>query len=414
MSDKIRLRQLSSPDPQLRARVSAIITRVRREGDAALRASAREYDGGELDCLDVPRADWDGALAQLDPALRGAMERTIRNLERASEAFMPEAREVETEPGVIVGRRPDPLDKVGVYAPGGTASYPSSLLMGVVPAKAAGVRDVVVCSPRPSQMVLAAAALAGADRLFAIGGPGAIAAMAYGTETVPRVDRIIGPGNAYVSEAKLQVLGQVAIDAPAGPSELLIIADDSAHPAAIAREAVAQAEHDARAAVVVIAIEPLTIAAVEKAVADLLGEGDSGVVPRRAIVLESLQSRGAIVSVTSLDDAIRIGNDYAAEHVLLATREPMRALAELRNAGTVCVGASTSVTFGDYMTGANHVLPTGGAARSYSGLSVLDFIRWTSYQRVSPEAAASLAQDVAAFATAEGLHSHAAAARALR
>jgi len=277
----------------------------------------------------------------------------------------------------------------------------------------AGVGEIVLCSPparesgAPSDVVLAAAALAGADRVFALGGAGAIAAMAYGTASVPRVDRIVGPGNAYVAEAKLQVANVVAIDSPAGPSELLVVCDDSADPSLIAREMLAQAEHDPLAAVVAVT----TSAALAKQVdAELARQLPAQ--PRAAIIAESLAAQGGILVASSLDDAIAFANDYAAEHLLLLVAETDAVLGRLRNAGTVFAGASASVAFGDYMTGANHVLPTGGLARSYSGLSTLDFVRWTTWQRVSPAAAAALARDVGTFADAEGLPGHAAAARA--
>jgi histidinol dehydrogenase len=277
------------------------------------------------------------------------------------------------------------------------------------------VREIVLCSPPgrddgcPSDVVLAAAALAGATRVFALGGAGAIAAMAYGTESVPRVQRIVGPGNAYVAEAKLQLSSVVAIDSPAGPSELLVLADDSADPRVVARELLAQAEHDPRAAVVAVVTGERLARAVGDALAELLPAQ-----PRAAIASAALAGQGAVLWTDSLSDAIAFANAYAAEHLLLVVAEPDAALATLRNAGTVFVGATASVAFGDYMTGANHVLPTGGLARSYSGLSTLDFVRWTTYQRVSPAAAAGLANDVGVFADAEGLPGHALAARAWR
>ena len=407
------LDRTTSRDDAVRERTAAIVERVRREGDAALVALARELDGVELAALEVPRERWDAALEALDPALRRAMERAAANVRTAHESFRPTASEVETEPGVVVGRRPDPLRRVGVYAPGGRAAYPSSVLMGVVPARVAGVAEVVVCSPpgpdgAPSAVVLAAAALGGADRVFAVGGAGAIAAMAFGTDTIARVDRIVGPGNAYVAEAKLQVAGAVAIDAPAGPSELLVLADFSADPMAVARELLAQAEHDPRAAVVAVVVGEEQASEVTSALARLLPDQ-----PRREVVAEALAARGGVLVAQDYDRAIAFVELYAPEHLLLAVfdAELDAVLARVRNAGTVFVGLSSSVAFGDYMTGANHVLPTGGLARSYSGLSTLDFVRWTTWQRVTSRAAASMAADVGAFADAEGLPAHAAAAR---
>ena len=403
-------------DRAVQERTRALIDRVRTEGDAALRDFARTFDGVTLDALEVPRAAWDAALDALDPALRTALERSARNIASVHAAFRPTETVCSPEPGITVGRRPDPLARVGIYAPGGRAAYPSSLLMGAIPARVAGVGEVIVCSPpgpdgKPSPVVLAAAALAGVDRVFALGGAGAVAAMAIGTESVPRVDRIMGPGNAYVAEAKRQLVGEVAIDSPAGPSELLVLADDSADAAAIARELVAQAEHDPDAAVIalLVAADDRLPVAVESALARLVAA-----TPRREIVSASLAARGAICQVATLDEGITFANAWAAEHLLLVVRDEQRdnTLVRLRGAGTVFVGASSSVAYGDYMTGANHVLPTGGAGRSYSGLSTLDFVRWTTWQEVTPAAAARLAADVGTFADAEGLPAHAAAARA--
>jgi histidinol dehydrogenase len=401
----------TSSDAAVREQTADIVRDVRLRGDAALRDFASRFDRVDLDQLEVPKTRWLAALHALDPSLRRAMERSASNIRRAHEAFLPTVAECETEPGVIVGRRPDPLGRIGVYAPGGRAAYPSSVLMGVVPARVAGVGEIIVCSPpeadgAPSSVLLAAAALANADRVFAIGGAGAIAAMAYGTQTVPRVDRIVGPGNAYVAEAKLQVAGVVAIDSPAGPSELLVIADASSDPRTVAIEVLAQAEHDPRACVVVVATDERLAEEVGEAIASLLDDQ-----PRRDIIVQALAERGGILLAGSLDDAIAFSNEYAPEHLLMLSSNADGALPRIRNAGTIFLGANSSVALGDYMTGANHVLPTGGLARSYSGLSVLDFFRWTAYQRVSAGAAESLARDVAAFAEAERLPGHALAAR---
>ena len=402
-----------SADDSIRQRTAAIVRRVREAGDDALRAMALEFDGVTLESLEVPRATWQRALETVDPALRRSLERSAANIARVHESFAPVAQETESEPGIVIGRRPDPLARVGVYAPGGRAAYPSSVLMGAVPARVAGVGEVILCSPpdrttgRPADVVLAAAALAGVDRVFALGGAGAIAAMAFGTTSVPRVDRIVGPGNAYVAEAKLQVAHAVAIDSPAGPSELLVLADASADAILVAREMLAQAEHDPLAAVVAVVTDE---SLADRILAQLAIQLPTQ--PRAAIAGAALTGQGAVLVAKDLDEAIAVANAYAAEHLLLLLTGPDRALARLRGAGTIFVGASSSVAFGDYMTGANHVLPTGGLARSYSGLSTLDFVRWTTYQRVAPSAAARLARDVGVFADAEGLPGHAAAARA--
>ena len=405
----------SAIDAAVGERTASIVARVRREGDEALRALAHELDGVDLEALEVPRARWQAALDALPAALRSALERSAENVGRVHRAFRPSTQETESEPGIVIGRRPDPLGRVGVYAPGGRAAYPSSVLMGVVPARVAGVGEIVLCSPpsretgAPSDVVLAAAALAGADRVFALGGAGAIAAMAYGTTSVPRVDRIVGPGNAYVAEAKLQVSNVVAIDSPAGPSELLVLCDDSADPALVAREMLAQAEHDPLAAVVAVSVGAHTAAAILDALATQAGQQ-----PRAEICRAALAGQGAVLYADSLDECVAFANAYAAEHLLLVVDPLDDVLDRVRNAGTVFVGASASVAFGDYMTGANHVLPTGGLARSYSGLSTLDFVRWTTYQRVTVDAAARLSDDVGVFADAERLPGHALAARAWR
>jgi histidinol dehydrogenase len=417
--ERVLLDRSTSADDTVRERTAAILRRVRAEGDAALRAMAAEFDGTDLDELEVGRLARRRALDRLDRDLRRALERAARNVAAAHRAFLPDSVEIETEPGIVVGRRPDPLARVGVYAPGGRAAYPSSVLMGVVPAKVARVGEVIVCSPpardtgAPSDVVLAAAELAGADRVFALGGAGAIAAMAYGTASVPAVNRIVGPGNAYVAEAKVQVAGMVPIDSPAGPSELLVVCDAGADPRVVAREVLAQAEHDPDAAVVVVATSRRVADAVRAQLVAMLASA-----PRGEILRASLGQRGGLVWVDGDAEAPvdagaipAFANRWAAEHLLLAVREPREALDAYTGAGTVFLGETSSVAFGDYMTGANHVLPTGRAALSWSGLSTLDFVRWTTYQRVTRDAAARLAPDVGTFADSEGLPNHAAAAR---
>ena len=402
----------TSSNTAVRDETAAIIARVRAEGDDALRDLARRYDGVQLQQLEVPRERIDAALESTSRPLLKAMQRAAANIRTAHENSLPSATEVETEPGIIVGRRPDPLDTVGVYAPGGRAAYPSSVLMGAVPARCAGVREVILCSPPgqdgfPSAPVLAAAAIARVDRVFALGGAGAITAMALGTRTVPRAQRIVGPGNAWVAEAKLQLSGFASFDSPAGPSELLVIADDTADSRVIAREMLAQAEHDPAAAVVAVCVSQAQAEQVAQNIARLLASE-----PRAEVIRSSLRGRGAVLWTDSMQEALAFASQYAPEHLMLATANAEEQCAAIRNAGTIFLGEQSSVSFGDYMTGGNHVLPTGSLARSYSGLSTLDFVRWTTYQRVSKDAARSLAQDVATFAMAENLPAHAAAARA--
>ena len=398
----------------VRAATASILERVRRDGDRALRELARELDGVDLDALEVPMSTRRRALERLAAPLRAALERAAINIGTAHRAFLPQAVEVETERGIVVGRRPDPLDAVGIYAPGGRGAYPSSVLMGVIPARIAGVETVIVCSPPgrdglPAQVVLAAAEMAGADRVFALGGAGAIAAMAHGTASVPRVCRIVGPGNAYVAEAKLQVQasGTVGIDSPAGPSELLVIADATSDATIIAREMLAQAEHDPWTAVVLVTDDESLGRAVVTAL-----ERDVAAQQRSSVIRDALRNRSAVLWGDTLDEAVAFAAEYAPEHLLLAGARAELLLSKVRNAGTVFVGECSSVVYGDYMTGANHVLPTGGSARGYSGLSTSDFMRWTTWQRVSRTAAGALASDVAIIAGSEQLAGHAMAARA--
>jgi histidinol dehydrogenase len=431
------LRRTGATSSLVREATEAIVRRVRLDGDRALREMARTYDGVELDSLEVPLAVRRRALEGIDRPLRSALERAARNIELVHAASPPRTVEVETEPGVIVGRRPDPLQRVGIYAPGGRAAYASSVLMAGGPARVAGVSEIVLCSPPqrdgyPAAVVLAACEIAGLDRVFAVGGAGAIAAMAYGTESVPRVDRIVGPGNAYVAEAKIPVSRNVGIDSPAGPSELLVICDASCDARTIAREVIAQAEHDVNACVVVVCLDDDTSLSIASAVEQMLPEA-----PRADIIRAALAQSGALLIADSIADAVDFANDFAPEHLLLAIggkreagsgkrvtgngeagsgkREAdnayaERVLSDIRNTGCVFVGEQSSIVFGDYITGGNHVLPTRGLARSFSGLGTLDFVRWTSYQRVSREAAQRLAADTALLATAEGLPAHAAAA----
>jgi len=398
--------------PEVARAVAAIIADVRARGDDALRDLARRFDRVELGALEVPREACDAALDALDGDVRAALEQAAAAIAAFHRAQLPPPLEIELRPGVRLGRRVEPLRRAGVYAPGGRAAYPSSVLMGVVPAKVAGVDEVVVCSPPgpdglPHPAVLAACALAGADRVFALGGAGAIAALAYGTASVPRVDRIVGPGNAYVNEAKRQVAGTVGIDSPAGPSELLVVADESADPEIIAFELLAQAEHDPDAAVAVVATDEAVLDATAAALERMLPEQ-----PRREIIAAAPATNRPLLFAASLEEAIAFVERYAPEHLLLLVREPRAALERVRAAGTVFLGPYSSVAFGDYITGANHVLPTGGLARAFSGLSVMDFLRSFTVQELTADAAAALARPTATLAAAEGLPAHGRAALA--
>jgi histidinol dehydrogenase len=418
----------------VRERTEEIVRWVRSDGDRALREMAVAFDGVALDALEVPTSVRRRALAEIDPVLRSALEHAAWNITLFHSAAPPRTVEIQTEPGVTVGRRPDPLRRVGIYSPGGRAAYASSVLMAGIPAKVARVSEIMLCSPPrkdgyPAKVVLAACEIAGVDRVFALGGAGAIAAMAYGTESVPRVDRIVGPGNAYVAEAKLQVSRDVGIDSPAGPSELLVICDGDADVETIAREVIAQAEHDVNACVVVVALDDETASAITNAIERNLPSASRGGGARREvdradgdradvgpggghadIVRAALEQRGGVLCAGSISEAVEFAAEFAPEHLLLAVKDAERVLPDIRNAGCVFVGEQSSVVFGDYITGGNHVLPTGGLARSYSGLGPLDFVRWTSYQKVTRAAARRLSADTAVLANAEGLPAHAAAA----
>jgi histidinol dehydrogenase len=404
------LQRAKQLDSEVRERTANILRRVRLDGDRALFDMAREYDGVALESLEVPTGIRRRALASLDRDVRAALERAARNIAAVHSASPPQPVEIETEPGVIVGRRPDPLQRVGIYAPGGRASYASSVLMAAVPARVAGVSEIILCSPPrtdgyPAPVVLAACEIAGVDRVFAVGGAGAIAALAYGTETVPSVDKIVGPGNAYVAEAKLLVSRDVGIDSPAGPSELMIICDESCDSETIAREVVAQAEHDVDACIVVISTSRDALSGIIDAIAQ-----EIAVAPRAEVVRAALEQNGAILSADSASEAVDFATQFAPEHLLLAVKNAEGLLPQIRNAGSVFIGEQSSVVFGDYITGGNHVLPTGGLARTYSGLGPLDFVRWTFYQKVSRDAARRLSTDAAILADAEGLPGHARAA----
>ena len=406
------LERRPSDEGDVQAATRALLTEVRERGDAALFDFAERFDGVRLDALEVPRERWEAAVHDLEPAVVEALQRAARNIEAFHRAQIPAEVRLEVEPGVELGRRFVPLGAVGVYAPGGRAAYPSSVLMGVVPARAAGVGEIVVCSPPgpnglPSEVVMAAAAIGGATRLFSVGGAGAVGAMAWGTEQVPRCAAIVGPGNRWVLEAKRQVAGEVIIDSPAGPSEVLVVADEGcAPPEWLAAELVCQAEHDPDAAVAFITTSPELLAQVRAALVEQVWR-----TPRREVVETALRTMGGLLLAADHDEVLAFTEDYAAEHLQLCTRDPHADLARLTTSGTVFVGAPASVAFGDYMTGANHVLPTAGTARSFSGLSVLNFLRSYTWQELSPAGAAALAEPVGTLADAEGLPAHAAAAR---
>ena len=396
---------------EVRGIASGIIDAVRSRGDAALHEFARRFDNATLEELEIPLERARASLDALPRDVVGALEHAARNIEDVHRAFLPAPVEIVTRDHVTITRRADPIARAGIYAPGGRAAYPSSVLMGAVPARVAGVPEIILCSPpdargAPSHVVLAAAVLGGVTRVFAVGGAGAIAAMAFGTQSIPRVNRIVGPGNAYVAAAKQLVAHVVGIDSPAGPSELLIIADGTTGIAAATREILAQAEHDPAASVVVLATSGEWANALADAVLEAISREE-----RRSIIADSLRDNGAVLVVRDVSEALEFAAEYAPEHLLLLTAGAAADASRVRNAGSVFVGETSSVAFGDYISGANHVLPTAGLAHTYSGLSTLDFIRWMTIQHVGREAAAALAADASVLALAERLPAHAAAAR---
>lgn len=399
-------------DPGIHETAARIVADVQKDGDAALLRFTNELDGVALDATFLAADAWaacaDACPAHVQAAIRGNMARI-----EAFHALQVRGEEtLQTAPGLTLGRRPVPFQVAGCYVPGGRASYPSSVLMTVVPAKLAGVERIVVATPpRPDgavdPVVAFAAQAAGATDILLAGGAQAIAAMAHGTQTVPRADCIVGPGNAYVTAAKRIVGDRVWTDSPAGPSELLIIADGTANPAWIALDLMAQAEHDPDAQSILVATSDELAHGVAKEL-----EARVPASARSDIVAASLRDHGAIMVAESMDAAVDFANRYAAEHLEIHTANPRDVLAGIRNAGSVFLGGETPVPLGDYGSGTNHVLPTMGFARIRGGLSVDDFRKWITWQEATPEGLAAVASDVATLARAEGLDGHADAVEA--
>ena len=376
------------------------IARVRAEGDAALRALTAEFDKRELGAIELPAAEWDELAARTTPDVRAAIERAAQRVRTFHERERYASYEI-SEDGIRVGSRVDPLARIGIYVPGGKARYPSTVIMTAVPARVAGVREIVMTTPGPSPETLAAARLAGVDRVFLIGGAQAIAAMAYGTESVPRVDKIVGPGNAYVAAAKRLVFGDVGIDSIAGPTEVVIAADDGVDPRWIAADLLAQAEHDEVAVPILLARGKPFADKVAAAVAAQLAE-----LPRRAIATRSLADQGAIFVVDSDEEIVRLMNLLAPEHAELALRDARALSTQITTAGALFLGVHTPEPVGDYMAGPSHVLPTGGSARFASPLGVGDFIKRTSVIEYDAPALAAQADDIERLTAVEDLDGH--------
>jgi len=390
----------AAQDPQVQGSVRRILADVRKRGDAAVRAYTRKFDG--VSPKDFSLADRLAAIPQEQAdALRAAHER----IKAFHEKQRQESWEFSEADGTRLGQKVSALARVGLYVPGGKAAYPSSVLMNAVPAKVAGVGEIVMVSPNPNALVLAAAELAGVDRVIGIGGAQAIGALAYGTKRIPRVDKIVGPGNAYVAEAKRQVFGEVGIDMVAGPSEILVIADGSADPDWVAMDLFSQAEHDESAQAILLSPEEKYLDAVAASMQRLLPGME-----RKRVIAASLKKRGAFILTRDLEEACAVANRIAPEHLELAVENPEAWVPRLTRAGAIFLGRWSSEAIGDYCAGPNHVLPTAGTARFSSPLGVYDFQKRTSIISVSEKSAAVLGKIAKTLADGEGLPAHARAA----
>lgn len=388
--------------------VRAIVQDVAQNGDAALRAYEKKFDRADLADLEVSPEEWDAAMAAVEPEFLQILQEAAANIRRYHEKQVRASYVISEQPGVLLGQRILPIEKVGVYVPGGTAAYPSTVLMDTIPAKLAGCGQIVMVTPpapdgsiRPA--ILAAARIAGVDRVFRLGGAQAIAALAYGTESVPRIDKIVGPGNAYVAEAKKQVFGRVAIDMVAGPSEILVVADGTCDPVFVAADLLSQAEHDRLATAVLVTDS----AAFAQAVAGEL-ERQIPLLPRAEIARASIDGSGKIiVAENDLKKAIEIANELAPEHLELCVDNPFDYLDQIRCAGSVFLGKNCPEALGDYFAGPNHTLPTCGTARFSSALSVDDFVKKSQFTYYTADALRAVSGKIAAFAMQEGLQAHA-------
>ena len=392
--------------------VAPIIADVRARGDQALRDYTRKFDGVEITGVEVPRTEIDAAHAAMDKAFIAVLEKAADNIRSYHSRQKRESFVISEQEGIVLGQKIVPVAVAGIYVPGGTAAYPSTVLMDTIPAKIAGVGQVVMVTPpgrdgKVSQAVLAAAKVAGVDRVFQVGGAQAIAALAYGTESVPKADKIVGPGNIFVAEAKKQVSGVVSIDMIAGPSEILIIADSKSDPAVVAADMLSQAEHDRNASAVLVTdsreLAPKVAEELEKQLA---------VLPREEIARASIETNGKIIIASSIEQAIEVSDRIAPEHLELCVDNPFDYLDRIRNAGSVFLGRNCPEALGDYLAGPNHTLPTSGTARFSSPLSVDDFIKKYQFTYYTRDALSAVAPDIALFARREGLEAHARSALA--
>ena len=387
--------------------VSEIIANVRKNGDKALFEYCEKFDRAKLDCLQVTQQEIDEAVATVAPRFLDILRRAAANIRKFHQQQVRRSFIMNDESGVVMGQKIIPIDRAGLYVPGGTAAYPSTVLMDSIPAKIAGCREVVMVTPpsadgKINPVILAAASIAGIDKIYKIGGAQAIAALAYGTESVPKVDKIVGPGNAFVAEAKKQVFGTVSIDMIAGPSEILIVADGATNPRHAAADLLSQAEHDKLASAVMVTDSMELAQAVQEQI-----EQQIPTLLRADIARASIDNNGKIIVADTLDNAIDIANEIAPEHLELLVDNPFDYLDRIRHAGSVFMGRNCPEALGDYLAGPNHTLPTSGTARFSSPLSVDDFVKKTQYTYYTADALANVAEDVAFFARQEGLTAHA-------
>ena len=404
-AEEIFFRQ--DPIVRVEGAVAEIIAEVIKNGDAALKAYAEKFDKVSLNELEVGQAEIDKAYAAADKEFVSVLERAAENIRKFHSKQVREGFSLAEENGVVVGQKITPIEKVGLYVPGGTAAYPSTVLMDAIPAKIAGCKEIVMVTPpakdgNVNPDILTAAKVAGVTRIFKVGGAQAIAALAYGTESVPKVDKIVGPGNAYVAEAKKQVFGKVSIDMIAGPSEILVVADATNNPEFIAADLLSQAEHDVNASAVLVTDNAEFANAVSEAL-----ERQIPVLPRAEIARKSIDNNGKIIVAADLHSAIDVANEIAPEHLELCVDEPFRYLDEVKHAGSIFLGKYSPEALGDYFAGPNHTLPTSGTAKFSSPLSVDDFVKKSQYVYYTKEAFAKVADGIAAFAEKEGLHAHA-------
>ena len=399
-------------NPSVTAAVADILANVRARGDEAVRGYSAKFDGYDGDFA-VSESEWEEGAKKCDPYLYKVMEEARANIADFHRRQIPQGFEVEKENGIILGQKVTPLERVGIYVPGGTAAYPSTVLMNAVPAKIAGVGEIIMVTPAKGGYIkpeiLAAAKIAGVDKIFKVGGAQAVAALAYGTESIPRVDKITGPGNIYVATAKKLVFGLVDIDMIAGPSEILVLADGTAAAERVAADMLSQAEHDVLASAVLVT-DSARLA--EDTAAEL--ERQIPLLSRAEIARKSVDGQGRIILVKDMAQAVNIANALAPEHLEVYTEEPFRLLPQIKNAGSIFLGGYTPEPVGDYFAGPNHTLPTSGTARFSSPLSGADFVKRSSYIYYTKGALEEAADKIEAFAMSEGLQAHANAVKVRR